>query len=180
MVENVIGTANFFSFQEDKTLCCHKVTNTRIKPNERSEKLGKAGRYGALFAECRNFFKIPSQTKGVAIAFRRREYPDEWKFGYIYQMMEDTELMEILVWNGPMSAIQEIDRKVLYPSFYVMNGEFLLSSSHNPVGNFKHIWQFHFTLLMCTMSKMEEFYYLNQVDGKRPEISFDKKLCFLF
>ena len=163
----VKGSANFYSFKNDKTLDCITVTDVRVGPEDRLVQLPASQMSGPLFTVCQNYFNKPPQMKGAAIAFKTNKKNKYWKFGIIHRQLNDGDFSEILVWNGP--SLKLLNNK-MYPAFYVMDQAFLeLKSKVSNLPKFEFIWQFHFTCLTIGLGKITDLRYLNQVDGILPK-----------
>lgn len=125
----MLGKGLFFGINSDSTLECFTILSERVLPEERELKLQDSIKTGPLYIECRIFFEIPSQCKGVLIAFQQFNNPQTWKLDIINRVLSNNWTMEILVWNGPVTDLlsEAFEAFSLYPSFFFQDMKSLIS-----------------------------------------------------
>jgi len=159
------GSGYFFGCQESNHLITQEITGMRIGPTDCDAKLPSMSKSGPLFCECRNYFEIPNQMKGVLVAIVIPEDPKKWQLGLANWINNISQTVELLIWKGQTVLYQQ----KIYPSFYFHSLGQLCSTTLD-TDYLQFIWQLHFSLVNIDLDLVCDFQQLNQVDGKAPEI----------
>ena len=154
----------------DHSLSSYKITGQRVHPEDASKLLSGSEIFGPLFLECRNYFRVPRTCKGMTCAFSLKHQKGIWRYGIVYRVLTDFQVMELFSWKGPLSEQkenqQDMDKKVLYPAFYFHEISKLIQEDKT---SSDIEWNRHFSRLTIDMDNFYDFRFVNQVRGAMPK-----------
>src|SRR5438067_10114499 len=99
------GKGRFFGITRSGDFVMNKVEGDRVSPNEISNKISGCAFSGPIFIESRNNSDKEKKYQLLVIAFKRQSLPNNWKLGFIHSVEDDSQTMNILVWNGPTTTL---------------------------------------------------------------------------